>query len=173
MKFYKDSAGFSLIELLVVMIIISLIAGIGIPRFIGSLERADVRASAGKIAAAIRASRNRSVSEKIPLTVVIDGEKMLVFGVPGRGGLDAFERKPITPTEQIPEGIIIWKERVKVKTATIEFHPSGASSGGNFVVTSADVTMPDGNTGYVVDIDPLSGRVTMRTARSFTKKDRR
>jgi prepilin-type N-terminal cleavage/methylation domain-containing protein len=166
MKVCKNSAGFSLIELLVVMIIISLIAGIGIPRFIGSLERADVRASAGKIAAAVRASRNRSVSEKITLTVVIDGEKRVVYGVNGGGGLEALGRKPITPSEEIPQGITIWQKRRRVNTATIEFHPSGGSSGGSFVVTSADVSRPDGETGYVIDIDPLSGRVTMRSAHS-------
>jgi len=166
MKLIKNSAGFSLIELLVVMILISLIAGIGIPRFLGSMERADVRASAGKIAAAIRASRNRSVAEKIPLTVIINGEKRAVYGVTGGGGMEAFERKPITPTEEIPEGVSIWKERMKIVTATVTFHPSGGSSGGSFIVTSADLNMPDGETGYVINVDPLSGRVRMQSAKS-------
>jgi len=159
--------GFSIFELLIVMFIIAIIAGMGIPRFQGSLEKAEIRSAAGRIAAAIRASRYKAVSEKIPLTVVIDAENRKLFAVREIDRESSETGESVTPVELIPESVEIWRWREQVTKAYVDFHPSGTSSGGTFlVVPSAEGKIGDED-GQIITIDPMSGRVKVTSVKSF------
>jgi len=162
----RFNQGFSIFEILIVMFIIAMVAGLGVPRFQSSLEKAEIRASAGKIASAIRASRLMSVSEKIPLTVILDGENRKVFAVRDADRESGETEVAITPVELIPENVTLWQGGEQVVKAYVNFHPVGASSGGLFYVIPSGAGQSENGAGWIISIDPISGRVKLTSVKS-------
>lgn len=68
-------AGFSLIELIVVMAVIGVVAAMVVPRWGGSLARSRVNAAANRIAADIRLARAHARASSAETTVEFDSGK--------------------------------------------------------------------------------------------------
>jgi len=60
----RKKSGFSLLELMVVMVIISLITAMIVPRMGGTLNKLNLKTAAKKVAASLRYARSRAASEK-------------------------------------------------------------------------------------------------------------
>lgn len=77
--------GFTLIEILVVLVLMSLIAGISTVYFAGALPKAKLRASAREIASTIKYARTLAASthERQVVTFDLDAGK---YGIKGRTG---------------------------------------------------------------------------------------
>ncbi len=67
--------GFTLLELIVVLVIISLISALVGPRFTGTLTNMNLKTAAKKVAAALRYARSQAASEQITYVSVFDFEK--------------------------------------------------------------------------------------------------
>ncbi len=158
---FKKNAGFSLIELLVVMVIIGLIVGIGLPAFSGSVQKASIRSGASQLASALRAVRAKSVSEKAIFSLVIDNEKKIIYPLKGMYSPEDRDAKKALAID-IPPDIAIWKKNgQRVRVTSVRFSPMGTSSGATLYVTSTDASFYDDGVGYLIEVDLISGRTKM------------
>ena len=151
---FRGSRGFTLLEILIVTILIALVAGIGIPRFLGSIERAQIKATAAEIANVMRLARLKSVSEKKIVTVEIDPKSRTVRALYS-GDKNERAAEPVEVSENV--SLLTGSPgSFYDRPLIIEFNPTGGATGGDLYITFADANPAD-NDGYVIRVKPLSG----------------
>ena len=164
----RFSKGFTLLEVVIVVIIMAVVAGMGLPAFLDSIERAEVKSAAGKVAAVMRAARVKAVSEKYLVTVVVKPEKRTLMPVRGVY-VEGEETAKAAPAVTLSEDVAVWTGAgdgsfaggaVARATALFEFMPSGGATAGTVYVTRADY-IQDGGPVFGVRLDPLTGRVRL------------
>jgi general secretion pathway protein H len=135
------SRGFTLLELLVVLAVVSLLAGVTLPylRFGG----VDARTAAQDMAAELSLARARALATHRPADLVIDGVSRR-FGLDG--ALDHDLPKGLTLTWALPTG------QVDGKRAAITFFPDGGSTGGRLVFSGR-------GRDAAIEIDWLAGSI--------------
>lgn len=96
----RSSAGYSLLELLVVLAIMALIVTVGVPAIMGSFERMTLTADARAVATALRGWRDAALDEQKEITIApaglpvsagteaAMGAKSIVFSADGPAGAD-------------------------------------------------------------------------------------
>ena len=75
----KRRAGFTLIEVILVAVVITIISGIAFPYFAGSYKGNKLRLSARTISRMARYARSMSIMREKPLTLVLNHETMEVY----------------------------------------------------------------------------------------------
>ena len=160
---------------MVVLVIISLIAGLGIPRFVGSLGGVKLKTSARNTISLLRYARDTAFYKKqfIKVVVDLDLQKIIVLRFQGRvappEGEDGekgtepwflFQEKKMKWVHDkallLPEGIRI-KECVKKETRVfygkydLVFSPVGNSSGGEIHLENAR------HKKFVIAVDSITG----------------
>ena len=139
--------GVSLLELLIVIALIALVAGMVLPTFGNGVPTSELKAAARQLAAGLRIARSEAVSQKREafLTLDIEGRRFKVdrdpreYSLPPRVGLKLFTAQ---------------NDIVNEKTGAIRFFPDGGSNGGR-------ITVAAGERKYEVDVDWLTGRVAI------------
>ena len=139
--------GVSLLELLVVLAIMALIAGLVLPTFGSGASTSELRSSARQLAAGLRAARSEAVSQRRETFLVLDleGRRFKVdhnpreYALPPRIGIKLFTAQ---------------HDIIDEKTGSIRFFPDGGSNGGRITVAS-------GERKFDVDVDWLTGRVAI------------
>ena len=137
--------GFTLVELLVVLLLLSLLLAVVPPLFSRAFPGVEARGAARTLAATLRNTRSEAVFSGHDQAVVIDLENKhyqrqgsdRVTEIPG-----ALELELVTAREELLD------ERV----GAIRFYPDGSSTGGR-------VTLGGERDGWMVDVDWLSGRI--------------
>ena len=119
----RRQAGFTLVELLVVMVIIALALGLVATSLSRSITAAESREAARKIAASLRYTRTRAILDKRETVFLVDTEAR-TYQAPGK--------EPVT----LPEGvdILLTTARSELTSETaggIRFFPDGGSTGGH------------------------------------------
>ncbi|PJC76387.1 MAG: hypothetical protein CO012_01370 [Syntrophobacterales bacterium CG_4_8_14_3_um_filter_49_14] len=71
----KLSRGFTLLELIVVLIIISLMSALVVPKLAGPMSNLDLKTAAKKISASLRYVRSHAASEKTTYVALFDFDK--------------------------------------------------------------------------------------------------
>ena len=153
MRRYRPCHGFTLFELLVVMVIMSLALAVAVPRIGKSLSRDDVQSASAQLASSMRLARNTAITRGRPVNFHVDVENRLYkSGSQGK-------------KHRLPE-----HTRITLYTASsqlhdngsgyIRFFPDGSASGGR-------VTLATTNATYLVDIDWLTGGITSRPNESL------
>ncbi len=172
----KASAGFTLLELIVVLVIVGLVSAIAAPRFVGSLTKTHLRTSVQKIASALRYARSQAVSEKKTYFAVFDFEKNGCFIEPEKSEQKddphaeveaeaaATEGSPekkagakayfLPETVRIEKGVI-GEEVIESDSFKLEFYPVGNSSGGEVVL------LDEKENRFRILVDPITGIVTL------------
>jgi len=140
-----EAAGFTLIELVVVLFIAGLLIAVAPPLISAAMPGVELKGTAREIAAALRFARNQAVLRQTDAAVRLDLEARR-YSVSGRPKLNA-----------IPEGIAVDLDTVQAELTegrggSIRFFPDGSSTGGR-------VTLSRGEAVYKVDVDWLTGRV--------------
>ena len=74
----QESSGFTLFELLVVILIISLISAFVMPRMAASLPGVKLKSTARAVAASLRYARSKAVSESRPYVAIFDNSQKLL-----------------------------------------------------------------------------------------------
>lgn len=128
MKFYSykhttNNRGFTLIEILVVMVIIALVMGMVATSMSRSVSGAEARAAARNLVASLRYTRARAVLDKSEQVFEVNTEERSYLA-PGRKQV------------QLPEGVDITvttarSEITAEDVAGIRFFPDGGSTGGH------------------------------------------
>lgn len=123
MKIHRSSSGFTLVELIVVLVIAGLalaLVGTSISR---NISGAEMRTAARKVAAGLRYTRTRAIISKSEQVFVLDTEELTYT---------AAERESV----KLPDGLNIELNTARSELTSetaggIRFYPDGGSTGGN------------------------------------------
>lgn len=139
--------GFSLLELLIVVVIMGMVYVLVPGMIFGGVSGADLRASSRDIASGLRQARSLAVNARRESFVTLDLDKR-AFSLSGNARIfqlpEKLELKLYTAQSEI----------VNERQGSIRFFPDGSSTGGR-------VTVASGERKYLVDVDWLTGKVAI------------
>lgn len=143
-----DEAGFTLIEMIVVLAVLGFMLGIVLTRGPQRSARLELDGAAREVATALRTARARAIAQDRPVLFAIDGadHAYQVDGAPPRPLPVNFPLSVTTVTGAAAR-----------MPAAISFLPDGSSSGGR-------VEIAGGARRVLVGVDWLTGRVTVADA---------
>ena len=164
--------GFTLLELLVVLVIISLMSVLVVPQLTGSLAKTNLQTASKKISASLRYARSRAVSEKITYVAIFDFEKdrlSIMTGQEAQTGETLKEdlgdgEEPVIRSKSydLPDGVKLEKgvsgeDEIDSGLFQIAFFPTGSSSGGDVILTN------DRGKRYKISVDFITGVVRLES----------
>lgn len=145
----RNCRGFTLIELIVVMVIISLTAGIVLPRVGASWRRAEDREFLQELVQTLKRARLQAMNAGTLVAFRIRGAER-TYGL------------TLPPTNRIPDNVDIDAVDLEIDPQThdalIVFFPDGSMSGSDIKVTF------DQNRSFDIAINPLFGTVRVYRA---------
>lgn len=166
-------SGFTLLELLVVAVIVTLMSTLVVPRMFGSLAHMNLKTEAKRVAAALRYARSQAVSEQASYLALFDLEtnRLTVVRIDPEGKLKGIPA-PVPPADEghdkddppapmiyaLPETITLskteaGKDLFAEEKIGIEFYPDGNSSGGEVILAD------ERGKRYIVWVHFISGEV--------------
>ena len=157
--------GFSLIELLVVLILISLSISLVTPSLSRLSRTIELKGAAKKISAILRYCRSEAVNKGQTYQAILDSnlreirvQSTALKEEKDENGDEKGEGKGSEKTYSLPEGIRMKEVDIPSFQNTsgyprIEFYPNGGSNGGAILLDTPD------RTGYKVKVDFLTGTV--------------
>ena len=163
----SPSSGFSLFELLVVILIIGLISALVTPRMAASLPGVKLKSTTRAVAASLRYARSRAVYESRPYIAIFDSTQKLLAVEPIETPMDAVEsndiRKILNTSElqnvyEFPEGIEfdVLNDNAADEDPDvfpIFFFPRGDSTGAKIVLQNLRRKQ------YTITVDTITGTV--------------
>jgi general secretion pathway protein H len=123
----RRSAGFTLVEIMVVMVIIALIMGLVGTSMSRSISAAEARAASRDLVASLRYTRARAIIDKAERVFLVDTENRS-YQAPGRDKVELPEGVDLTITTAT-------SELVSDAVSGIRFFPDGGSTGGHIELT--------------------------------------
>jgi len=142
------SRGFTLFELLLVLLLMGMLYGLAVPMLGAGSTGLDMKAASRQLAAGLRKARGIAVTERreAVLTLDVDGRTFWLTGDP----------KTYSLPKQLELALFTAQsELVREKTGGIRFFPDGTSTGGR-------VTVSAGESKQQVDVDWVTGRVAIQ-----------
>jgi general secretion pathway protein H len=155
--------GFSLIELMVVLVLIGLSVSLVTPSLFRFSRTVELKGSAKKVSAILRYCRSEAINQGKVYRVFFDSNlhEVKVQSMASKEGKDEGEKKEETVFQKIyslPKGVQI--KEVKADSPqypsdlpTIEFYPNGGSNGGTILLDSEEMK------GYKIKVHFLTGIV--------------
>ncbi len=137
----------TLLELLIVLSIMAIIAGLVIPMFGTGVSSTELKSAARQVAAGLRLARSEAVATRHDTRLVLDLEQR------------TFQVEPDPRIHALPRELEMklytaQSDLVSDRIGAIRFFPDGGSNGGR-------ITLASGERKYDVDIDWLTGRVAI------------
>lgn len=133
--------GFTLLELIVVLLLLALAAGLVMPAVGRSLEAVRARGEIAGFSALLRHAREQAITSRRPHAVVVD---------PNERQVRILADDEVRKTRALPAGWTI--EATPPPNLTVRFEPQGNSSGGEFRIVAGPAV-------YHVTVDAVTGRV--------------
>ncbi len=162
----RKNRGFTLIETVIVLILISVSAALVIPGFTRLSKAVELRATAKKVSGLLRYYRNEAVQKGKVYQVLFDFNlrEIRVQSVERMKGSDQEEETEQMRLQQrypMPVDIQLRDMRIPVSLyasdyPAIEFYPNGSSNGGAFVLDL------ENSRGYWIRVHFLTGIVEVR-----------
>jgi general secretion pathway protein H len=142
---YRSSSGFSLIEMVAVMVLVALIAAMVSLSFSKSLSSAKVQAASRNLVAALRYTRGQAIvkGKSTSLELDVENNRYMVPG-PRVVNLPANMRMSLLTADS---------EQTARGSGRIRFFPDGASTGGH-------ISIYLGNEEWRINVDWLTGGIT-------------
>ena len=162
--------GFTLLELLIVLVIISLTSVLVVPQLTGSLAKTNLQTASKKISASLRYARSQAASRKITYVAIFDFEKdrlSIMTGQKAQTGQTLKEalgdgEEPVIRSKSydLPDGVklekgVSGKDEIDSGLFQIAFFPTGSSSGGDVILTN------DRGKRYKISVDFITGIVRL------------
>ncbi len=146
--------GFSLIELILVLFLIGLIAGLVTPFLISTLDRTKSQSEVRKIASTLRYARNQAISQKIPFAFAanIDDNRYWITPLNSNETSRFFSLGPKIRIAQF----VFQEETIVHGSFSIVFYPQGSSSGGSIGLETAGAGKA--SVLYSITLDPVTGK---------------
>ena len=179
----RNRRGFTLLELIVVLIIVSLMSAFVVPKLTGPLSNLDLKTASKNISSSLRYIRSQAASEKMTYAALFDfDQNRLVLANSATSPLaredfqisnrEAFDRTPAEPpdhetgqpggtkTYKLPDGIklargVSREGDFRSGLFRILFFPSGGSSGGEITVAN------ERGRQYTIRVDFITGTVQL------------
>ena len=146
--------GFTLLEMVLVLLLMGLFAGLTLPFVVSTLDRIKLQSEVRQISSAIQFTRSEAISRKTLFTFNVDIEKNQYWlAIPKQE--EVTQSKPIDETVQVIDYQRA-DETLTEGTFEILFYPRGNSSGGTIRFKSTDDK--DEENIYAVAIDPITGK---------------
>ncbi|MGA1875030.1 MAG: GspH/FimT family pseudopilin [bacterium] len=174
--------GFTLIELIIVLLIIGATIGLAAPRIGRSIDNMRMRSAVRRFAAVLRYTRQMAISRKKEYSVVI-AQKSYSYTKVERKSEDAESGgdEPVNKAGHTFSGQHILEKRIQVDlpkaiknekvhlsyqpgdedeedmeggAGRIIFYPKGESTGGRVILA-----IEDSNLAFKVDVDPVTGKI--------------
>jgi general secretion pathway protein H len=143
----KRQRGFSLIELVVVMVLIAALVGLGAAAVGTGLPGQQLRGAARELAGELRFTRAQAIATGT--------EQVFELDVTDRRWTSAGKRAGRLPAELDLVATTARQEQPVRDVAAIRFFPDGAATGGRIVVKRGDAA-------WRIDVAWLTGEVTLR-----------
>lgn len=167
LKTCGPAGGFTLFELLVVMVIISLIAALVMPQMTASLPGVRLKSAARAVAASLRYARSRAVYESTPYVAIFDSTQKFLVVEPIETPVYAAESGDIrkildmSKLENVYEFPAEIEFGISNRTAAADdpdvypilFFPGGDSTGGKIVLENLRRRQ------YTITVDTITGSV--------------
>ncbi|WP_095091073.1 GspH/FimT family pseudopilin [Mesorhizobium sophorae] len=117
----EATAGFTLVEMLVVLAIMALVAAIAAPGLVSNYRTKNLETLAGEITMRLRLSRTSAIATARPKQVVVDlGTRIIRFG----------ERDIVALPDDVKMTVVTGQETVVADRQTVlTFLPDGSASG--------------------------------------------
>ena len=145
-----DKRGYTLLELLVVLVIIILASAFVVPRLGSSLGNLSIKTAAKKLSASLRYARNSAVSEKVTYVTLFNIDDNRILVIPEKENVDESlqnsssdeeRQSKASLTYELPPDIKIEKTmtfsgEVVSDSFSILFFPNGSSTGGEITLIS-------------------------------------
>jgi general secretion pathway protein H len=143
----KREHGFTLLEMMVVLVIAAIAYAVLLSAPLGKASAADLKAAARTLASGLRQAQTTAMATRKDAVLTIDVESREYVTT-----LDTTPRK-------LPENLEVklyaaQSEVSSERRGSIRFYPDGSSTGGRITVAS-------GERKYLVDVDWLTGRVSI------------
>lgn len=179
----RNTRGFTLLELLVVLMIIGLMSTLAVPKLVGPMTNLNLKTASQKISASLRYARSQAASEKTTYVAVFDFDKnsLVVINLPvsppakrdvpvkNQEGVDKTLLEPLEDENDrlggvkaytLPDGVKLAKGvsregDVNAGFFRIFFFPSGGSSGGEINVAN------ERGRQYRIHVDFITGTVQL------------
>lgn len=149
-----ETDGFTLLELVLVLLLMGLIAGLTLPFVASTLDRLKLQSEVRQIASALQFARSESISKKTLFTFNINiDDNQYWLAMPKQN--EVTQPKPIDETVRILDYQSA-DETLTEGTFMILFYPRGNSSGGTLRFKS--INDKDEENIYAVIIDPITGK---------------
>jgi len=143
------AAGFSLLELIVVLALAGIFLSLVLPSFSGTLESARLRSGAAEVRATLSRARTLAAFGGRERGVSFDLDRR-AYGIPGE------EERLLPDGIRIAEAVVGMK-RSEEGSVRVRFYPDGSAEEAEFVVVSG------GGGRLRVTVDPLTGIVEAGT----------
>jgi type II secretion system protein H len=161
------SKGFSLIELLVVLILLSLSLALVAPSLSRFSRTVELRGAAQKISGILRNCRSESVNKGKVYQVILNSQSREVTVHTKEPSGEKDEKKEASTPQRtylLPEGIQMKEDPTSSSESAsglpiIEFYPNGGSNGGTILINSPD------RLGYRIQVNFLTGMVEIKRAK--------
>jgi general secretion pathway protein H len=137
-----DARGFTLLELIVTLVVVTVAVGLVAPAIGRSTETLRVRAEVAGFSATFRHAREQAITTRQAFTVLLDPTSRLLT---------------VTTGEDEVRWTRALSKRIEIRADTpgslaVRFEPQGTSSGGEFHLVSGKIA-------YRVTVDAVTGRV--------------
>lgn len=139
--------GFTLLEIMVVMVIAVLALALIVPNFGGVISSVQLKGAARDLASGLRYARGQALANKTETAFTLDVEQR-------RYRIGDHKREYSLPSEL---DLTLFTARSELKgegVGAITFFPDGTSTGGR-------ITLVSGDRQYIVDVNWLTGRVAI------------
>lgn len=144
----RTSTGFTMIELLLVLLLLGLVYALVAPGLTEGSVGLEMKAATRQLAAGLRKARTTAVTERRDALVTLDVEGR-AFSVTGDPKIYAL------PERMELALFTAQSEQVQDKVGAIRFFPDGTSTGGR-------ITIGFGESKQHIDVDWVTGRVTIQ-----------
>ena len=141
------SRGFTLLELMVVLVIITLMIALVPPLISGLGGFTELKGASRRLAAGLRSARNQAVLKQHEAVLSLDLEQRH-FNVTGN------TREFSLPRDVDIKLYTARSELLDESRGSIRFFPDGSSTGGH-------ITLSNGRVEYTVNVDWLTGQVSI------------
>ena len=161
------NVGFTLLELLVVLVIVGLMSALVGPKLVGSLSNTKLKVASKKVAAALRYARSQAASQNATYIARFDFDKSRLHirtdpqtgaeNINEDSGVDIESslksKNYILPEEIIFENALSVQNGIDSEFYEIIFFPNGNSSGGEIIIADKKEKK------YKITVDFITGSV--------------